>query len=113
MTDTRETLTRKQRDLKAELVEVQRKLRALPIEKKWPKLTERQRRVLIDLPDNDWVAPLEIGGSDGSHHSSTLESLVKRGFAERQRRSTLTTFLGGRGSWEYRRTPAGASKASL
>ena len=29
-----------------------------------------------------WVRPMDVGGSDGSHHSGTLAKLVKLGYAE-------------------------------
>ncbi|ARB13722.1 hypothetical protein Ccr2_gp191c [Caulobacter phage Ccr2] len=41
---------------------------------------------------------MDVGGSNGSHHSATLAKLVKRGLAEATQRSAAMS----RGSKEYR-----------
>ncbi len=79
------------------------------------KLTEAQREVLdsldswrlmhIDSGTSEWARPMDVGGSNGSHHSGTLAALVRKGLAERQQRSAWMS----RGSWVYRITPAGRS----
>lgn len=46
-----------------------------------------------------WWRPMDVGGSDGSHHSRTLAKLVRLGLAERRQRGALCKM---RGSWEYR-----------
>lgn len=51
--------------------------------------------------------PMDIGGSDGSHHSATLKRLSERGLVERKRRGTLANYLNSRGSYCYRITPEG------
>jgi hypothetical protein len=67
------------------------------------RLTTRQRDLLYhQLPDDYWVTPRLLGGTDGSHHSATLAQLVRKGFAKRRLRGGHT-----RSAWEYRRTPAG------
>lgn len=64
-------------------------------------LTDRQRDVFENLDDQVWLRPMDIGGRDASHHTHTLESLIKMGLAERKPRSGL---WGSRGSYVYRRT---------
>lgn len=34
-----------------------------------------------------WVRPMDVGGRDASHHSATLNKLVRLGLAERKRRA--------------------------
>lgn len=75
-------------------------------------LTERDREVLVDLDvacrnyqheiGQDWVQPLDCGGSNGSDHSYRLSKLAKMGLAEQKRRGGWS-----RGSKKYRITPAG------
>lgn len=58
-----------------------------------------------------WLRPMDIGARDGSHHSATMKRLAARGLLGRRRRGTLMNALGGRGSFEYRLTAAGAAAA--
>jgi hypothetical protein len=55
-------------------------------------------------------APLEFGGSNGSHHGRTALKLTERGYVEARKRGKewgdLTT-RDARGSNVYRATPAG------
>lgn len=67
------------------------------------KLTTRQRDLLYhQLSDTVWLTPMRLGGTDGSHHSSTLAQLVRKGFVARSNRGGHT-----RNVWQYRRTAAG------
>lgn len=76
------------------------------------RLNERQLEVLRELEHANhgskytllWARPLDVGGSNDSHHSKTLAALVKKGLVKRQQRSALN---GSRGSWQYRITDAG------
>lgn len=74
-------------------------------------------------PEYVGVAPIDFGGSNGSHHSLTATKLVKHGMAEHRKRGqhwgqASTRF---RGSKQYRPTEAGrkafadwkAAKASV
>ena len=74
-------------------------------------MNEQEREVLGQLRGGEWLRPMDVGGTDGSHHNRTLARLIKRGFAERKRRGTLTNTLvnGPRGSYRYRITEAGES----
>jgi hypothetical protein len=54
-----------------------------------------------------WARPMDVGGRDGSNHSSILSRLAQKGLAERRQRSAT----GSRGSWVYRITDEG--KAAL
>lgn len=69
-------------------------------------LSDRERYVLAHL-DSEWVRPMDIGGSNASHHSATLNKLVRKGLAEKRRRGSLMNALGSaRGSYVYRRKEA-------
>lgn len=55
-----------------------------------PKLTERQQYTLEELavavrvnPAGVWITCMLVGGTDGSHHSSTLAALCRKGLAKR------------------------------
>ena len=51
-------------------------------------LTWRDIDVLRDLKvasRNGWVHPIDLGGTNGSHHSFTLQKLVRHGYAEASR----------------------------
>ena len=74
-------------------------------------MNEQQREVLGELRGGEWLRPMDVGGTDGSHHSRTLARLVKAGLAERKKRGTLTNtlFNGRRGSYRYRITEVGES----
>lgn len=65
-------------------------------------LTERDADVLWCLPQDQWVTPYVVGGTDASHHSATLRKLERRGYVERKRRGGWT-----RGSFLYRLTSKG------
>lgn len=72
------------------------------------RLSEREADVLMTMAGSDyWVRPMDIGGSDASHHSATLRRLVSRGYVERRRRSATSS----RPSYEYRITDAGNAAA--
>lgn len=49
-------------------------------------LTERDYDVLGELAhqskDERWLKPMDVGGTDGSHHSATLNKLVNHGYAK-------------------------------
>lgn len=66
-------------------------------------LTPREQRIL-DLLDDEWQRPMDLGGGNSTHHSATLRNLVKKGYAEKRRRDSLMNALGSsRGSYIYRR----------
>lgn len=68
-------------------------------------MTPRQRellRALCDVDGDDFVRPMDVGGTDGSHHSKTLRQLVAKGYAERRERGGWT-----RNAWGYRATDKG------
>lgn len=67
-----------------------------------PTLTEQQTEMLQQCAPDEWLRPMDMGGRDGSHHSSTLRTLIRKGLVERKPRTE-----GWRGSYLYRRTPAG------
>lgn len=82
------------------------------------KITERDLETLCELIaafDNAakygriGVAPLDFGGSNGSHHGATATKLVSRGLVEHKKRGwewgQAPTAI--RGSKLYRPTPAG------
>lgn len=66
---------------------------------------EYELRAKYPWREDRFARPLDIGGYNGSHHSATLRTLVRRGWVERQRRPGLHS--GGRGSYVYRLTEAG------
>ncbi len=80
-------------------------------------VTEREREVLKALkwgvdknqgPRGDgWMRPMDIGGSNGSHHHRTLQILVKRGLVECRRRcvSMVAALGSSRAGREYRVLP--------
>lgn len=62
-------------------------------------LTERDREVLRELPTDEFVRPMDIGGRNSSHHSATLSKLVRYGLVERKRH-----YVGvSSGHWRYKR----------
>lgn len=73
-------------------------------------LTQNQFDVLREMHlsedkcegDYPWFRPMDIGGSDASHHSRTLRLLAKKGYVRTKRRS-----LGSRGSYLYSLTTEG------
>ena len=77
-------------------------------------MNEQEREVLGELRGGDWVRPMDVGGTDGSHHSRTLARLSEQGLAERRKRNTLTNVVvgGRRGSYVYRITEAGETEYS-
>ena len=82
-------------------------------------LSERSFELLVHLAAFDldlWLRPMDLGGTDGSHHSVTLQRLTRRGLVERRRREVppvadLVELAERRGSWEYRATDAGRALA--
>lgn len=58
-------------------------------------------------------APIEFGGSNGSHHGKTATKLVAHGFVEHKMRGAaewgIVTTRDARGSKIYRATPAGVA----
>jgi hypothetical protein len=83
------------------------------------RLTERDLETLDDLAgacDNlakygrDGAAPLDFGGSNGSHHGKTATKLADHGLAEHRKRGYawgVSPSRGYRGSKVYRPTAAG------
>ena len=62
-------------------------------------LPERQREVFRLLQvHGDWARPLDVGGSDASHHSKTLRTLVAKGLVDAMHRAVGMTG----GSWMFR-----------
>ena len=88
-------------------------------------ISSRQLKALHSLAVfGDWARPMDIGARDGSHHTMTLRSLVKKGLAARRLRGSLLNQIRGselydrlskikqgrsapRGSYIYRITRAG------
>lgn len=90
-------------------------------------IPEYQRDVLAALAHFDeWARPMDVGGTDGSHHTASLRALLKKGLVERRLRGSLLNQIRGtalydrlrgagkrpsrrcpRGSYEYRITDAG------
>lgn len=70
---------------------------------------DRDARVLFALLGRDWSRPMDIGATDGSHHSATLGRLVARGLVERETRRGLVL---SRPSYVYRLTTTGRAAAS-
>ena len=66
---------------------------------------ERRLSLLTELSVDRWERVMDMGGSNGSHHSNDLRYLVDRGLAEKRSRSSWYT----RPSWLYRRTEAGTT----
>lgn len=54
-----------------------------------------------------WFTPMELGGSDKSHHSRTLKQLRRIGFVKMRPRAGLG------GSLEYTITPSGDATVKL
>lgn len=83
-----------------------------------PSLNDNEYAVLMSLSrhcqHHDCPArPMDVGGSDGSHHSATLRKLAARGFVERMRRNSICNMLNSRrGSYCYRISAAGIAAAS-
>ncbi len=94
------------------------------------RLPETQRDVLRALVVfAAWARPMDVGATDGSHHTTSLRALIRKGLVERRLRGSLLNNLRGtelyeritrdrargikhgrsapRGSYEYRATPAG------
>lgn len=77
-------------------------------------MTARSLAVLRSLAAvGTWARPMDVGGTDGSHHSQTLRRLYAAGLVERRPRGTLANRIyqvSGScavASWEYRVTEAG------
>lgn len=62
-------------------------------------LTDRDLEVLDQLPTDEYVRPMDVGGRNSSHHSATLAKLVRYGLAEQKRHYRGITG----GHWRYRR----------
>lgn len=59
------------------------------------KISDRQRAVLRSLAAyGDWTQPMDVGGRDGSHHSTTLNQLVRKGLAERKKYHAIYCYNG-------------------
>ena len=79
-------------------------------------LTARQLEVLQRLRDLDvWARPMDVGGTDCSHHSRTLRQLVAKGLVERAQRRGLRGYLDNyiRGAYEYRLTERGRRQRAV
>lgn len=62
-------------------------------------LTERDLEVLAKLSTTEWFRPMDVGGTNSSHHSATLAKLARYGLAEQKRH-----YVGiSGGHWRYRR----------
>ena len=95
-------------------------------------LTARQRDVLDSLAiyggdSREWARPMDIGARDGSHHTGTLRTLIRKKLVERRLRGSLINQIRGgdcyeawakvkkrsrsapRGSYVYRLTKLGWS----
>jgi hypothetical protein len=78
-------------------------------------LTERQHDLLAVLSQPwaaEWARPMDLGASNGSHHSTTLRQLVRRGLVERIPRALARDDVDRDGtgrakSWLYRITAEG------
>lgn len=79
-------------------------------------LTERDLEILCGLSAGGWLRPLDLGGTDGSHHSATLTKLARKGMAQFKQRGAINPPAGengrrqgifGRGSLVYRITDVG------
>lgn len=74
------------------------------------KLTENQIEVLQNLRPskhdrpNQWYAPMEFGGYNGSHHSNTANALARRGLVQFKYRGAADPAPGenGRRVWAER-----------
>lgn len=56
------------------------------------KLTEREREVLKEMVlhhPQEWLRPMDLGGSDGSYHGGVLRRMVKKGLVEQKDRGSL------------------------
>ena len=66
---------------------------------KTSELQARRASILDLLPNDDFVRPMDIGGTDASHHSGDLKALVNAGLVERKR-----FYIGlSSGHYRYRR----------
>lgn len=75
-------------------------------------MSAREHAVLADLASlpRGWVRPMDIGGTNGSHHAQTLARLCRKGLAKRRPRPTLMNVLihpKRPRSYRYRITRAG------
>ena len=67
-----------------------------------------------------WARPLDLGGSNGSHHSGTLNRLAQKGLVNFRFREGVEPpewengqrFCASRGATTYRITPAGRAALS-
>lgn len=58
-------------------------------------LSEQQLDVLDSLAVfGEWARPMDIGARDGSHHSTTLNSLAKRGLVDRKKYHAIYCYFG-------------------
>lgn len=85
-------------------------------------LTERDFEILSYLAPMfrdepvKWHTPLEIGASNGSHHSATLAKLAKRGLVDFKQRGggedriNAPSLFRGRGSKTYRISEGGLAE---
>lgn len=74
-------------------------------------LTDRHREVLDSLSgvhDGQFLAPLDFGGRDSSHHSATARALAKRGLVEAKKSHSMSCYHGSTqrqelvdGRWVY------------
>jgi hypothetical protein len=63
----------------------------------------RRLALLRQLDTKEYVPPMDVGGSNSSHHSRDLTHMVKLGLVERAR---FYKGISG-GHWEYRLAPQG------
>jgi hypothetical protein len=64
----------------------------------------------LEIDETAWkfVRPMDVGGSDGSHHHKTLKKLVRFGWAEERR--TAPPAINSRPGIKYRITQAGLDR---
>ena len=60
-----------------------------------PQISDRQLDVLESLAVyGDWARPMDVGASDGSHHSATLGQLARHGLVDRKKLHALYCYNG-------------------
>lgn len=76
-------------------------------------LSEHDREILYALEawhrrENGGARPMDLGAWNGSHHSNTLNKLIRRGWVSRKHRSAP----GSRSSYRYSLTELGQTVAA-
>jgi len=47
-------------------------------------MTDRHYQILNEMQSGDWVRPMDVGGTDSSHHSSTLKAMITKGWVRKR-----------------------------